>query len=178
MGWARLVLAAVVGTGQAVVGEQRATSEYRLKAAAVDRFPQFVAWPPGTLEGRKTVDICVLEPNPFGEVLERLVAGISTGNRPTAVRAIEPTSAITRCQVLFLPANAPGRDVLLQRASGSPVLTVSDDLHFLDAGGIMQLRVTGNHVRFGVSLDAAHTAGLQLSAQLVRLATEERGGGQ
>jgi hypothetical protein len=175
---ALLVLTVVAVTSPAVRGDQRATPESRLKATFVCRFPQFVSWPPGVLKGRKTLDICVLEPNPFGPVLHDLVAGVSTDDRPIAVRTLRLTSGVTGCQVLFLPANAPGRDVLLERVSRWPILTVSDDHRFLDAGGIIELRVIRDQVRFGVNLDAARSAGLQLSAQLVRLATEVRGGGQ
>ncbi|MBA2301635.1 MAG: DUF4154 domain-containing protein, partial [Acidobacteria bacterium] len=46
---------------------QGPSGEYQLKAAFVARFPEFVDWPPPTWEGRKTLDVCVLSPNPFGK---------------------------------------------------------------------------------------------------------------
>jgi hypothetical protein len=111
-------------------------------------------------------------------VLDDMAEGSSVENHPLVVRSVEATARLDGCQVLFLSGTAPGRDTALKRASSLPVLTVSDDEHFLDAGGIIQLRVVSNKVRFDVSLAAARSSGLHLSAQLLRLASNVRGGGR
>ncbi len=153
----------VVASGAPVV------DEYRLKAAIVLRAPQFVEWPSAALAHRPTVDVCVLAPNPFGTALQELVAGERLGSRKLVVRQVSREEA-TGCHVLFVPAAAPGRALLLRRLKGSPILTMSDAADFIADGGVMQLHVAEQRVRFDINAGAAERAGLKLSAQLLRLA--------
>jgi hypothetical protein len=157
------------------VRAQNVSDEYRLKAAIVFRFPQFVEWPPQALQGRTTLDFCVLEPSPFGRVLDELVDGEALAGRSLKVRLIRPAGALETCHVLFLPSGGADRRAVLKRVATIPVLTVSDDASFLDEGGIVQLRVVSNRVRFEISAAAAHKARLRLSSQLMRLAIGVRG---
>jgi YfiR/HmsC-like len=151
------------------------TNENRIKAAFLYKFPQFVEWPSGALEGRRTFDLCVLGPNPFGTVLNDLTAGEVLGGRPFAVRRVDADAA-RGCQVLFLPEANHAREAVLRGVATLPVLTVSDAPAFLDEGGIIQLRVVGGRIRFDISVAAATRAGLRLSAQLLQLADTVRGG--
>jgi hypothetical protein len=168
---------AIVGNVGLTTAAQQVPDEYRLKAAFIYHFPQFVEWPPTALEGRATVDLCVLDPNPFGGVLEDLAEGEALAGRPLAVRRVD-VNATDNCQVLYLPGSVTNRKVILQRVSRLPVLTVSDAPEFLDEGGTVLLRVVSNRVRFEVNVGAAETAGLRISPQLLRLALRVRGGGQ
>ncbi|HXW03777.1 MAG TPA: YfiR family protein [Vicinamibacterales bacterium] len=156
---------------------QHIADEYRVKAAFVFRFPQFVEWPPASLAGRKSLDLCVLGPNPFGKVLDELVQGETLDGRTLLVRHLTAGAAATGCHVLYL-ADGPAtpRRPILQRVATAPVLTISDAPAFLDEGGIIQLRVVGNRVRFDINAEAARQAGLRLSSQVLRLAITVRGG--
>ena len=177
-----LVVATLVAGGAVWVSRpaiaQDVPPEYQLKAAFIYHFPQFVDWPQRVLPLDRPVSICVWSPNPFGRVLEDMAEGSSIAEHPLVVRSVDAASRLDACQVLFLSGKAPGRDVALKRVTGLPVLTVSDDDHFLDAGGIIELRVVSNKVRFDVSLTAARSSGLHLSAQLLRLASHVRGGAE
>lgn len=178
-GLSAAVLLALGGLcGRPAVMAQDVAPEYQLKAAFLYHFPQFVEWPARVLLPDRPLSICVFSPNPFGRVLDDMAEGSSVAEHPLVVRSVDSTSRIDGCQVLFLSDKAAGRDVALKRVTGLPVLTVSDDDHFLDAGGIIQLRVVANKVRFDVSLTAARSSGLHLSAQLLRLASHVRGGAQ
>jgi hypothetical protein len=152
--------------------------EDRLKAAFVYRFAQFVEWPESAVANRNAIDICVLEPNPFENLLQLLVEGEASGPRRLQVRAVSTAQAAASCHVLFLPARAGLHRETLRHVASMPVLTVSDAPRFLESGGVIQLGVAGANMRFSVNLDAARAARLRLSAQLLRLATAVRGGGQ
>lgn len=154
---------------------QPIADEFRLEAAFIHKFAQFTEWPALALDGRKTIDLCVLEPNPFGRVLADLVEGESLGARPLRVRRLDRGAAPETCHVLFLPARAPGRRDLLKRIATQPILTVSDAPEFLDEGGIVQLRVVADRMRFEIGVTAAEKARLRLSSQLLRLAMKVRG---
>jgi len=149
--------------------------ERRLKAAIVSKFPQFVEWPDAAVEGRKTIDVCVAAPDPFGTDLQDLVSGEELNGRTLALRRVDAPSQVSDCHVLFLPARSGARRTLLAAATHLPVLTVSDDPGFLDAGGIVALRVVDGRVRFEVDDGAARRVGLRISSQLLRLALSVRG---
>jgi hypothetical protein len=153
------------------------SEEYRLKAAFVYRFPQFVEWPEPWLDGVESITICVLRPNPFGTLLRELIAGETLNGRPLAIRDIDRPSAVTGCHVVFVPGanNANGKAVL-EAVGHHPILTVGESSGFLDQGGIISLQVIDRRVRFEVSPTAAERSGLRLSSQLLRLAARVREG--
>jgi hypothetical protein len=162
-----LAIFLVASLGVAAAGD--VTNEARVKAAFLVKFPQFVEWPAAALEGRRTVDLCVLGPVPFGSVLDELTAGEKLDGRPFAVRRVDAT-AVRSCQVLFLSEATGVRESVLRTLATVPVLTVSDAPRFLDEGGIIQLHVVAGRVRFNISVSAATRAGLRLNAQLLQLA--------
>jgi hypothetical protein len=164
-----LVVVATAGTWAQTVSD-----EYRLKAAFIFRFPQFVEWPASALEKRPTVDLCVLEPSPFGGVLSELVVGESLDGRALAVRRVGAAEGAS-CHLLYLPTAVRDRKAVLERIRQSPILTVSDAPDFLAEGGMVQLRVINNRVRFEISLRSAELAGLRISPQLLRLALRVQG---
>jgi hypothetical protein len=150
--------------------------EYRLKAAFVLRFPQFVEWPRAVLDRRPAIDVCVLRPSPFGTALAQLLEGQNVAGRPFRLHEITQPVQVDDCLVLFASADAPGRSAILRRAATQPLLTIGDTPGFLDEGGIVSLRVVGTHIRFEISDVAARRAGLRLSSQLLRLALDVREG--
>ena len=165
----------VLAVAQAAAA-QSVSDEYRVKAAFVSHFPQFVEWPTGASEGRASFDICVLAPSPFGAVLDELLEGETARGKSLAARAISRDAAHHNCHVLFIPADVPGRRQLLTRLARTPVLTVSDAAGFLDEGGVIEIRLVDNRLRFDVNVAAADAAGLKVSAQLLRLALRVKRG--
>jgi hypothetical protein len=154
---------------------QSASDEYRLKAAFVYRFPQFVEWPEAAVQDSRTLDLCVLQPNPFGSDLENLVNGESLNGRPLRVRVIASVDALTGCHALFAGARGDTAAAVLKAAVGRPVLTIGETDRFLEAGGIILLKVVERRVRFEVNTTNAQKAGLRISAQLLGLAAAVRG---
>jgi hypothetical protein len=155
---------------------QEVSEEYKLKAAFVFRFAQFVDWPTTALDGRPAVEYCVWSPNPFGPVLHELINGETLAGRPLAVREISAPTQISTCHVLFVRGDGPASNVI-DRIGRQPILTVGESPRFLDEGGIIQLIRADNRIRFNINLAAARQAGLRLSSQLLRLAAAVRGGG-
>jgi len=154
----------------------RWNEEYRVKAAFVYQFPQFIEWPAAALSGDARLQICVARPNPFGNALRDLVAGEALNGHAIGIRNVSGTSDVDGCHVLFVAAGAGDlyRDAL-RRAADKPVLTVGESNTFLEQGGIIRLRIVDRRVRFEVNADAAKRAGLRLSSQLLDLAMGVRG---
>jgi hypothetical protein len=157
-----------MGAGAAA---QEVLPEYELKAAFVSKFPQFAEWPESALIDRKTFDVCVVRPSPFGQALEELIAEETLRGRRLVAREINDEQAIETCHVLFIPKlPLAQRKALLARAATRPVLTIGDYDGFLDEGGIVNLRIVDGRVRFDINAVSASRAGLRLSSQLLRLA--------
>jgi uncharacterized protein DUF4154 len=153
----------------------QAAFQDKLKAAIVSKFPQFVEWPRAALADRATIGLCVAVPDPFGSDLRDLVAGETVGRHRVVVRRIEDDASIAGCHMLFIPAAAPNRPILLQKASSQPILTIGDDDAFLEEGGIVRLRLVDGRIRFDVDAAAAQRVGLRISSQLLQLALSVRG---
>jgi hypothetical protein len=172
---ATLIVWALAGSASA----QQPLDEFRLKAAFVYRFPQFVEWPAASWNRRTDVQICVLEPNPFGDLLAELARGEAMNGRPLVIRLVDVDDPLEDCHMLVAAGRASryGAEVL-KRLSSRPVLTVGDGDRFLEEGGIIALRLVDRRVRFEVHAGHAKRAGLQMSAQLLRLAAAVHGVGQ
>lgn len=154
-----------------------AAEEYRLKAAFVYQFPQFVEWPPASWNGRDSLEICVSQPNPFGRALTELVQGESLNGKRFVVRQVGPNAPLETCHLLFVAVAADAtRDDLLARAASLAILTIGETPQFLDRGGMINLRLVDRRVRFEINVTATERAGLRLSSQLLRLASDVRGG--
>lgn len=160
----------------ATAAAQDALDHWRLKAAFIFRFPQFVEWPASAVDGRPTVELCALTPGPLPRVLEELASGEAIGGRALAVRVVRARRAVDGCHVLFVSGPEAERRAVLKLVATSPVLTVGDTAGFLDEGGIIRLILLNNRLRFEVSTANARRAHLRLSAQLLRLAVAVHGG--
>jgi hypothetical protein len=151
--------------------------EYHLKAAVVSKFPEFVEWPSPALDNRTTIELCVARPNPFGNALAELVSGETLRGRAIMTREVGSGTALDRCHLLFVPrASDIDTRVLLDAAAKHHVLTVGESPRFLDQGGIINLHLVEGRIRFEVDMTAANRAGVRLASQLLRLATNIRGG--
>jgi hypothetical protein len=168
-------LAGLVSFGARAV-PQPDLPEYRVKAAFVSKFPQFVEWPPEVWRDRKDVQVCVARPNPFGATLAELIAGETLNGRPLAVRELDHDDPIATCQVLVIGGPlTPAARSMLRRAVTLPLLTIGDRDGFLDQGGIIELQVVAGRLRFDINPAAADRVHLHLSSQLLRLARRVNG---
>ena len=166
----RRLLATVLILAAGAVGArpqaQAVAAEYRVKAGYLYNFVKFVEWPPDVSSG--PLLICVAGRNPFGTMLEDLVANELIGGRPIEARVIlEPDPA---CNVVFIPDGAAS-GVYLRAAARTPTLTVGESPTFLEQGGVINFYIneTGN-VRFEINTAAADRARLQISSRLLKLA--------
>ena len=151
-------------------------NEYRLKAAFMYQFPQFVEWPSTAWQQTRSVQICVVEPNPFGSELEHLIQGESLNGRPLAVKEIYGADELAGCHVLFVGVRSGRASTVLKATSGRPVLTIGEADGFLESGGIITMKIVDGKVRFEIHAANAQKAGLRISSQLLSLAFAVRGG--
>jgi hypothetical protein len=136
-------------------------------------FVQFVEWPSDAFPASDSpLVIAVMNPNPFGDVIDELVAGKTAGGRPIIVRHCDTPEEIQGCQALFVPAaRIADLDAIMHKISDKPVLSVGETDAFPWAGGILKFYIDENKIRFEVNVDATARARLQISSRLMKLAT-------
>jgi hypothetical protein len=164
-----LALLAVSARGQ--------SSEYKLEAAYLCRFVDFVAWPSDAFASADSpLVIGVLGHDPFGNVLEKLTQGQTSRGHPLVVRRFAGLKDVQDCQVLYVSSDETGDlGKILRALDGRPILTVSDVRDFAERGGMIRFFTERNKLRFRVNLQAAKTRQLSISSRLLQLAEVIKG---
>jgi hypothetical protein len=139
--------------------------EAAVKATYLYKFAPFITWPadPGA-----SMTICVVGRDPFGDVLDKAVAGQSYNGRPFRIVRLATIARDSECAVAYL---AGSRDqsvtAALKLLSGAPILTVTDNSR---AQGIIDLVDDNGHVRFRIDQAAAADSSLVVSSKLLTMA--------
>lgn len=145
-------------------------TEYEVKAAFLYNFAKFVKWPEEKAIG-PTFVIAVLGDDPFGGLLDKMLAGKMVLGRRVEVRRISTPGAAHRTQILFVGSSeGPRLAEILKTLEGASVLTVGEMDGFTDRGGMIAFKLRDDLVRFDINLDRVERAGLKMSSQLIRLA--------
>jgi hypothetical protein len=150
--------------------------EYQIKAAFLYNFVKFVDWPSEVLpDASDTISICVLREDPVYEALETIKGKAVKGRRLT-IRRVDTAKELESCQVAFFGLSEQKRLPQVMRSlQGSSVLTVVEVDRFALFGGIINLVVENNKVRFEINVDRAERARLKLGSQLLSLAKVVKG---
>lgn len=146
-------------------------TEYQVKAAFLYNFAKFVEWPEEAMAGGQSFVIGVMGRNPFGSDIDEAVAGKTVRDKPIVVRRFSKIEDAIGSHVLFI-SDSEAEDVvrIVRQLSRAPILTVSDLPRFAERGGMIQLLLEQNRVRFAINPAAIERAGLKPSSQLLKLA--------
>lgn len=163
-----LALACLLVSGGSVWAQ--AVSEQAIKAGFIFNFVKFTQWSGARDQDTRPLDICTPGALPLDGQFA-LLQGRMIGNRTIVLRAHVAAADWRSCQVLYLADSDASRTESSLRTLGqAPVLTIGDQRDFVQAGGMIGLRVEDNRVRFDVNLGAAQRAGLTLNSQMLKLA--------
>jgi hypothetical protein len=159
--------------GRGAYAQEARPGEYEVKAIYLYNFGKFVQYPAGG--GVESFRICVLGRDPFGATLDRTLADDTIEGKPMQAKRIDKIEDAGDCRILFISSSEDSQlKRILAALQSKPVLTVSEIPEFCDRGGMVQFVVQEKKVRFAVNLIAAEKAGLALSSQLLKIATEVR----
>lgn len=156
-----LVVAGPVSAVDAVDARQA-----KLAAAYVFNFLKFIEWP--TTANLEEVDVCFSGAEDIRVALTTAVRDKPAGERRITVRAVDQGGGYSGCDVLYVDATSTLK-VSFQSVEG--ILTIGDSSTFTDGGGVIRLYVDNNRLRFIINVDHAKRAGLQVSSNLLKLAT-------
>ena len=159
----------------AQAGDASDSSEYLIKAGFIYNFAKFVEWPSTSFsQPESPIVIGVLGTDPFGSVLDRIVADKKIGSRGFVVRRYKwskDLKDLRDCQILFISASEKAHtDEIVEFVKWLPVLTIGETPGFAERGGVIRFTLEDNRVRFEVNVDAAHKANLNISSRLLTLA--------
>ncbi len=144
--------------------------EAAVKANYLFKFTPFVTWPASAFaDATSPFNLCVLGPDPFGEVLDSVVRNQQVAGRPVVVRRLARPEGVQACQLVYLGAARAQGTQAAQSVARRPVLVVSEDAPGAPAGIIRFVPIEGR-VRFAVDAAAAQSAGLTISSKLLALA--------
>lgn len=145
-------------------------AEYDVKADFVERFTRYVEWPPDRRpEADQPFIACVWGEAPIWSRLQSMETRRRFKDRRLEVQK-PGIDGLARCHLLWIGATDPtSLTVVLAALNRRPVLTIADSAGFAERGVMINLRTDGGQVRFQINRAAAESAGLRLSAQLLRL---------
>jgi hypothetical protein len=143
--------------------------EYQVKAAFLFNFLKFVEWPAAANDSPWVIG--VLGHDPFGGALEETVRGKIVNGRPVKIRRYARPTDVRECNILFIgradyERMGTSAQAILQQPG---LLTVGEASGFLKSGGTINFYLQDNRVHFEIQPAVAHSAGLRVSAQLLKL---------
>jgi hypothetical protein len=155
----------------AATAQSAVASEYEVKAAYLLNFARFVEWPADVLPASAPLDIVIVGNDPFGRSLEAALRGKMVNGHPVRLHRSRWDAVLSSYQIVFISASEePHLEQILRYLGHSSVLTVSDIGRFSLRGGVIELVMVGNRVRFDVNREPAIAARLGISSKLLTVA--------
>jgi hypothetical protein len=168
-----IALALALAANLASAASLESSSYITLKAVYLERISRFVEWPAAADSASPSTEfvIGVLGEDRFVSTLEDVYAKRPILGKRVRVVVMTESQEIPDCQILVLPgAVRPRLRSVLAQLKGRPILTVSDNPGFAEAGVQINLHVAENRIRFEVNERAVREAGLQIGYQLLAYA--------
>jgi hypothetical protein len=146
------------------------SKEYKVKAAFLFNFSQFVEWPAEAFpEAQTPLVIGVVGEDPFGAYLDEIVRGEKVKDHTLVVQRFHQVEEIKACHILFISQSETKHlEQILASLKGRSILTVGDAEDFAKNGGMIRFVAEKTKIRFRVNLVAAKAANLTISSKLLR----------
>lgn len=146
--------------------------EYKIKAAFLYNFTQFVEWPDSAFpQPNANLVIGILGDDPFGAYLDETVKGEKVNDHLLLVKRFQNITDVNNCHILFVSASEKDElEHIFENLKTQPILTVGDDTNFTREGGMVRFLTAKNKTRIQINLQAAKQADLAISSKLLGLA--------
>jgi hypothetical protein len=153
------------------------SAEYRIKAAFLCKFGNYVDWPatpPGTAPAAFVIGVLA-----SSEVVDEFTAaarGQVVDQRPIEIRRLARADPLDGVSILFIArTHANLLAETLAAVKDRPILTVTETEPGSPVSGALNFVVVDNKVKFDVSLPAAEHNSLHISARLLGVARNVAG---
>jgi YfiR/HmsC-like len=146
-------------------------NEYEAKAGFLFNFVKFVEWPSKAFaDGSSPLIIGVVGDDRSSAVIGQIINGKTANGRRLVVKRFANFKALTYCHIVFVRSSERDRIQQTLTAAGPGALTIGETEGFANVGGIINLTILDNKLRFQINPAAAEKAGLRISAKLLSLA--------
>jgi hypothetical protein len=166
--WRRLLCLMAAGgfASCSCAQDTSAEREVQLKAAYVFNFVKFVDW---DMRGAAdSLDICFDGADDVRDALAQATASKAVGARKILVHAVRSADSLQHCDVVYVDSARPP----IPRWNNASALTIGDTQTFTQQGGIIRLYTESNRLRFIINVGNARRAGLTISSNLLKLASQ------
>lgn len=143
----------------------------QLKSAIIINLARYIDWPDDSFAAENApFGICSMGKGRLGLFLKDLHDSSVKGH-PVTVRSINSSNDLNGCHlVVVLTDDRSKVTELLDKSRRQPILTVGELSGFSRDGGIVELFMEGNRIRFRINVGAARTNRLSISTHLLKLA--------
>ena len=155
----------------AAQGQER-FAEYRIKAAYLYKFCDYVEWPEGEFDSSDSpLVIGVMGADHMAADLQEIIKDRTVNGRPVTVRALRLGDSLQGVHVLFI-ARSEGSEMesILAGARLQSILTVTETEGFPPEGSVINFVMIGDRIRFDVALESARKSNLKISSRLLAVA--------
>ena len=167
------LLGALAVAAPALRAQSGPQNEYAVKAAFLFNFAKFVEWPAEAFATPQSpIVIGIIGSDPFGSILDETTRGERVNGRDIVVKRFKWDDQVTACHILFVsPSEHRRLAQLVDRLTGSGVLTVGEHEEFTRGGGMIHFLSENYRIRFAINIRAAERGRLKISSKLLSLAT-------
>jgi hypothetical protein len=170
--WQRLAFTLACVLMSTAQAQNSGSDEYKLKAAFLYNFTQYVEWPATAFSSASSPFVlCVAGHNLFGEHLKALESRNYKG-RPISLVYPRNVSEARACHLLYSDEVRPsplGRDAWKALAD-APILTVTSAADTGDSGMAIGFVAQSGRLRWALNLASTRQAQLKVSSKLVEIA--------
>ena len=176
----RLIVAVLLSLSVAVganaqASASAASSEYLIKAGFIYNFAQLVQWPSAAFsQADSPIVIGILGTDPFGTSIDRVVENKKLDGRSLVVKRLrwsKDLKDLTECNILFVSTSEKEHiSDVINIVKLLPIRTIGETPGFAARGGMINLTLEDNKIRFEVNMGAAKQANLNISSRLLALA--------
>jgi hypothetical protein len=162
--FSQFLLALVIVISSVNVAQAEIDNSPAIKTGFLYNFFKFIEWPnPGD-----SYRLCATSNTGLESFLITLDAKL-VNNKPIKVLTNVENQALKNCDLVFIgpSENTEEINAILR---GLPIVTVSDNLDFIKQGGMIELIEIENRLAFELNMDTIKTAGIHISAQMLKLA--------
>ncbi len=170
---AMLLWQATMGAGASTAQARgKALSEYQVQAAYILNFIRFTTWPPAAFaDSRQDIVLGIFGEDCFGAILDDL-DGTFINQRRLQIIRLGDGGDPRGCHLLYISGSEHRRlRQILLLTQGQPTLTISDMDNFAAEGGMIQLKKVDAKYKLILNTNSVRSAGLQLRANLLKIAT-------
>ncbi len=148
---------------------QTEAEESNLKAAFIYNFTRFVEWDPSSISTDFVIG--VIGNSSIDGPLEEISKTRMVNSKKIIIKHFEKPEDVDKCNILFIPKNVKIQlSDFLTKTEGKSILIISEKQGYASKGAGINFVIIDNKLKFEANTKAINTAGLKVSAQLLKLA--------